>query len=150
MQMMHNRWQILGTTIGYAVLALLCLFVLFHFRIWWQGPQILIQTPLPGAESPSSVIRVRGNVYNLARLYVNGMLIPTSLADNTFITEVSLPLGYSSIGLDGYTRSGHHIHQDLPITYRGLPLVPETSRFLVPENTSAVLDIIEQSRASKH
>ncbi len=139
LQTTQNKWLLIRTIAIYCLVALLCMYTVSHFRMWWQGPGITIQTPYAGSQSSYPIIRVRGSVQNLARVYVNGLLVPISLSENTFVTEVALPKGYSTIGIAGYTQSGKRIFQSIPIVYRDGPMIDPRLQFLAPTNIASLL-----------
>ena len=109
-------------------------------RIWWQGPSMTILTPHKGAESTAPVVRVRGVVQNIARIYVNGLLIPISLHENTFVAEVALPEGYSTIGITGYSGSGTIVSENIPIVYNNKPLLSPNTQFLTPRDLEFIMN----------
>jgi hypothetical protein len=134
LQKTKNNWIVLRTLALGVFFVFLLVYGVLHFRLWWQGPRLVVTTPFPGGESSVSVVRVRGKAEGFARVFVNGLIIPLSLRENTFVTEVPLPEGYSTINVTAQTRSGKSITKIIPIVYRNTPLIGPYTQFLTPSD----------------
>lgn len=156
MYQQNNRWIGIAYTAGVVFCILFIVFVFIQFRSAWIGPVITLDYPQPGEDLHQSVLVISGTTQNIAQLFVHGLPVPIQLKTNRFATEIALPIGVSSITLDGFTRSGRHRRVQIPVRYTlshtgvAVPASIELLRNLEPEEvqfrpTSDLLDSVQNN-----
>lgn len=153
----NNRWIQISQIAGVVLLCAGVAFVVVQFRSSWQGPRIELDYPVAGQTVQDPVLTISGTAYNIAQLYIHGRATPIQLKTNRFTADLALPMGATSITLDGYTRSGRHARLNVPILHIApvpgapLPAGIELLQKLQPTETpfratSDLLDIIQKNR----
>jgi len=152
-----NRWLAVSRALGVVALAVCALFVVVQFRSSWQGPRIETSYPVPGLTVHDPVVIISGVAHNIAQLYISGVPTPIQLKTHQFVAELALPLGATSITLDGYSRSGKHTRSIIPILYElprpgqplphGIELLQRLDPTEIPfRATSDLLELIQRTQ----
>ncbi len=95
----------------------------FQSREYLRGPVVMIEEPLNGSLSTTSLVVLRGTAHNAAFLTLNGRQIFTDEQER-FMESLLLPLGYSIMTLEAKDRFGHTETKRLELVYRPLSVVP--------------------------
>ena len=92
-------------------------------REYLRGPVIMIDEPINGSSSTTSLVSLRGSARNISFLTLNGRQIFTD-EQGRFSESLLLQNGYSIMTLEAKDRFGHTVQKRLELVYKPWVLIP--------------------------
>ena len=117
-----NYWRFFLRILSVLCITAVGMFSLFALRSWIGGPHVSVSYPTAGTVVSKPLVTVQGNARFIARVYINGNLVPLTINDNSFMFTVVLPVGLSTVSVDGYTKNARLLRTTIPLYY--LPEIP--------------------------
>lgn len=117
---MHRRQRILRSiewAVGGLLVVVLIGYTGFTAKRIFEGPQIVIETPVDGATMNTSLIEVRGTTKNALSLLLDGRLIAIDTTGR-FQEQLLLSYGYNIIELVATDRAGKSIKKTVTLFYQ--------------------------------
>lgn len=108
---------IIGVSVIVLVAVGLVVYAYFQSREYLRGPVVVIEEPLNGSMSTTSLVALRGQAHNISFLTLNGRQIFTD-EQGRFRESLLLPEGYSIMILEAKDRFGHSVEKRLDLVYK--------------------------------
>ena len=120
---------IIGISVIVLVAVGLVVYAYFQSREYLRGPVVVIEEPLNGSMSTTSLVALRGQAHNISFLTLNGRQIFTD-EQGRFKESLLLQNGYNIMTLEAKDRFGHQVEKRLELVYK--PDVATSSSSLSP------------------
>ena|SRR3989344_2814757 len=114
---------IAGITAVALVMLGLGIYAYLQSREYLRGPILIIEEPLNGSMSTTSLVGLRGSARNISFLTLNGRQIFTDELGR-FKESLLLQEGYSIMTLEARDRFGHVVEKRLELVYKPIVLIP--------------------------
>ena len=108
---------IIGISITALVALGLVVYAYLQSREYLRGPVIVIEEPLNGASSTTSLVSLQGHARNVSFLTLNGRQIFTD-EKGIFRESLLLEDGYNIMTLEAKDRFGHTVEKRLELVYK--------------------------------
>jgi len=95
-------------------LTLVISYGLYQMRGLINGPQIIVDAPIDGSSSSSSLVTIRGRAEQVTKLFLNGEKLTTDHMGR-FESQLLLANGYNIIQLNGEDRFGRQVEKKLEL-----------------------------------
>lgn len=112
---------------------------LFEARRLFEGPQIIITSPIDGSATSSSLVTIAGVAHNISFLTINDQPAFTDEV-GSFLDRLSLPPGYAIFTVAATDRFGRRIAKQVRITVLNYCPVSERNESLsfISERTQTI------------
>ena len=117
--MEHTPKLIVSVSIIAIVTIGLAIYGYSQSREYLRGPVIMIDEPINGSSSTTSLVSLRGSARNISFLTLNGRQIFTD-EQGRFSESLLLQNGYSIMTLEAKDRFGHIVEKRLELVYKSL------------------------------
>lgn len=116
--MSKNRTASIIKIILILVVVLIILgYIVFSSRVFIEGPQIQVETPLNGAKIEGApLVKIDGKASNIAYFWLNNRQIYTD-EDGNFSESLLLYPGYNIIWLTAQDKFGREVKEKLELVY---------------------------------
>ncbi|MEI6420410.1 MAG: hypothetical protein WCO30_02130 [bacterium] len=107
--------------IKYGIITLAVLIILtysgFQAQKIWQGPQIILTSPVNGATVNQSLIDIKGISKNVTKLVLNSREIMQDEKGN-FEEKLLLSYGYNIMTIEGWDKFGRETKETIEMVYK--------------------------------